>query len=111
MYKVFVNNITDTGKCSTGILVEEFTSLLSAKREGRAHLISDKSYYYVKEYSDGLSHIIGGQQDTGMVVYSSRKECEDCPSSADGCVGDQLQCSFYKDYVKGLQSAFQSISS
>lgn len=109
MFKVFICNRFDDGrKSSDAILVEEFKTLLSAKREGKTHLLTDKSFFYVKEYEEGFSHIIGGEQDTGRVAYSSRGLCEDCPST-EHCVGSQSQCAFYKGYIQGKRDMFRDI--
>lgn len=114
MLKAFICNRIDDRKrnsdliLTTAIVVDEFDTLLSAKREAKTYLLTDKSFFYIKEYEEGFSHIIGGEQDTGKVVYSSRGLCEDCPGM-ENCVGSQSQCTFYKGYVQGKRDMFQDI--
>lgn len=99
MLIVFVRNIFDDGaRCSDVILVEQFKTLSDAKKEGKTYLLSEDSYFFVKEYQDG-SPIIGGKWDTGRVVYSSRGQCEDCPNMKR-CTGSQNRCDFYTEYIR-----------
>lgn len=74
MFRVFLHNkLKSSDEAHTALLCQSFDTLKGAQREAETHLLSDASYYIVKEYPDRAVNIIGpDEQDTGTVVFDSR---------------------------------------
>ena len=68
MFKTFIFSCY-----GNGILAEDFETIEQAKQNGERYILGEDSYYQVRQYLPGsFVSIIGGEQDTGMIVFDSK---------------------------------------